>query len=475
MHTKTHSHSSLFGIRWSPANAALIILLTLLFLVFLILFITLTVQPAQGQAYQAIYTFSGGRDGGDPQGLTIDRAGNFYGTANTGGNTGSPCGAPGCGTVYKLSHRGAGWVLTTLYRFSGSDGQGPTSRVIFGPDGGLYGVTWLGGSADNGTVFNLKPGPSVCPNATCSWKETVLHSFGGFSSDYPRTGSCSLQKSQSRTRQHSPAFHPDVSDGSEPSGDVVFDNAGNLYGTTPWGGSGPASCGCGFPCGIVYQLTASDNGWQENILYNFQGGQDGGNPESGVILDNAGNLYGTTLYGAGSGCLDGFGCGMVFELTRSSSGWMETVLHRFQGGNDGGMPFGGLVFDQTGNLYGTTSWGGEGCGGYDCGTAFELAGAGTFTTIYSFSPGGPVSSLVMDAAGNLYGTAPVAGAYGHGSVFKLTPGIGGWSYTDLYDFTGGTDGSDPSSVLIRDADGNLWGTASGGGAYGVGVIFEITP
>ncbi|MGC2111319.1 MAG: choice-of-anchor tandem repeat GloVer-containing protein [Candidatus Korobacteraceae bacterium] len=410
------------------------------------------------QTFSVIYNFTGGGDGATPQGLTLDKGGNFYGTAGGGGL--------GAGTVYKLSHSGSGWVLNTLYRFTGAnDGYGPSSRVTIGPDGSLYGVTWLGGSDDAGVVFNLKPGPAACPNAMCTWKETVLHAFSGFDLDSRGGGSCSLQqplKVSAQRSLNSPA------DGTEPSGDLVFDSAGNLYGTAPWGGSGPGNCGCGFPCGILYQLTPSGSGWQENILYNFQGSADGGNPNSGVILDSDGNLVGTTSATGGGG-------GSVFRWTQQGF----NVLHDFgyRDGN-GSRAVGGLTYDQAGNLYGTTAAGGIGCGGCGCGTAFAMPNSGGFQVLNRFTGSGywptlpgPQSSLVMDRAGNLYGTTLGDGAYGLGSVFEL---VGGWNYIDLHDFTGGNDGYRPS-VLTVDASGNIWGTAQYGGAYGAGVIFEITP
>jgi uncharacterized repeat protein (TIGR03803 family) len=410
------------------------------------------------QAFNVIYNFTGGEDGATPQGLTIDKGGSFYGTTGGGGL--------GAGTVYKLSQSGAGWVVNTLYRFTGgNDGNGPSSRVAIGPDGSLYGVTWLGGGFGAGVVFNLKPGPAACPNAMCAWQETVLHAFGGFASDNGSGGSCSLPKPRNK-----PVRRPlnSFADGAEPSGDLVFDRAGNLYGTAPWGGSGPDNCGCGFPCGILYQLTQSSSGWQENILYNFQGADDGGNPSSGVILDSSGNLLGTTTS-------DGSGGGSVFRWTQQGF----DVLHDF-GYRDpnGSRAVGGLISDQAGNLYGTTAAGGMGCGGCGCGTAFTMPNSGSFEVLNRFSGSGtwptlpgPQSSLVMDRAGNLYGTTYGDGAYGLGSVFEL---VGGSDYTDLYDFTGGADGYRPS-VLTQDGNGNLWGTTENGGAYGAGVIFEITP
>lgn len=219
MHSNTRSHASIFGMSWSPANAALTILLTLLFLIFLFLFLTLTAQPAQGQTYRVIHNFTGRSDGGSPAaGLTMDQNGNLYGTTLTGGHIGI-CGLRrpiGCGTVFKLSKRDSGWVLTPLHDFQGgNDGAGPWARVIFGPDGNLYGTTSAGGdlaegciSNDDlgcGTVFKLSPPSRTPPNTLNSWTETVLHRFNG-------------------------------TDGAGPGfGDLVFDRAGNVYGNYRWG------------------------------------------------------------------------------------------------------------------------------------------------------------------------------------------------------------------------------------------------
>jgi uncharacterized repeat protein (TIGR03803 family) len=262
------------------------------------------------------------------------------------------------------------------------------------------------------------------------------------------------------------------SDGEAPGyADLIFDPAGNLYGTTSFGGGGGMDCS-GTSCGTVYELTPSGGSWTESVLYRFNPQPDGYDPYSGVIRDSAGNLYGTTFYGGT------YGPGVVYELIPSGSGWTENILYDFQGGSDGGNPVGNLIFDQSGNLYGGNLTGG---GGSDsAGVVFELTpsnGIWTLTPIYAFTGtygGGPAASLVMDAAGSLYGTTYADGLYGFGNVFKLTPSGGGWMYTSLYDFTGGSDGANPGSTPVFDANGNLYGTTRSGGAFGKGVAFEIT-
>ena len=384
-----------------------------------------------------LHNFTGGQDGANPYaGLTVDAGGNLYGTTGSGGI--------GWGTVFKLSRRGSGWIFSQLYRFRGpEDGYGPWARVVFGPDGSLYGTTTYGGQVNCnfpwgcGTIFNLKPPTSVSPNIFGGWTKTVLHTFGN-------------------------------PDGTYPGGDLLFDQAGNIYGTTAEGGLNSY--------GTVYKLAPSDGGWTENILYSFTVGVGGNYPIEGVIFDSVGNLYGTASQGGT------YAAGTVFQLTPSGSGWTENVLYSFRDGNDGGYPQAGLIFDTAGNLYGTTFMGGTGNGG----TAFELTPSDngwTYTLLYALpglGQGGPLGPLVMDADGNLYGTsyADPDPVNGNGSVFKLTPSVGGWTYTSLHDFTGGDDGAMPYGNVILDANGNLYGTASAGGAgdpVGFGVVWEITP
>jgi uncharacterized repeat protein (TIGR03803 family) len=397
-----------------------------------------TTIGAQAQTYSVLYTFTGGQDGANPiAGLAMDRAGNLYGTAELGGG-GGLCNGNGCGTVFKLVRKGSGWVLISLYGFTGgNDGAFPQARVTIRPNNSFYSTTAQGGAAgcDSGcgTVFNLRPA-----NART---ETVLHQFG--------TGA----------------------DGFFPYGDLTFDQAGNIYGTTSFGGVSKL--------GTVYVLKNVDGQWQESVIYSFSG-SDGASPSAGVIFDNAGNIYGTTTAGSP------VGYGTVFQLTRSDSGWTEKTLYAFQNGSDGAYPVGGLIFDRSGNLYGTTSAAGSGSGGG--GTVFRLRpnsdGSWTFNVLYSFSGnygGGPQSTLVMDSERNLYGTTQSDGAHSFGSVFKLTRSGHMWTYFDLYDFTFGSDGYLPYGSLILDANGNLYGTTAQGGnlsgcmGNGCGVVFEITP
>jgi uncharacterized repeat protein (TIGR03803 family) len=374
--------------------------------------------------FRVIHNFSGGQDGANPNaGVTMDGAGNLYGTAYSGGTSND-------GTVYRLQNKGASWIFSPLYSFrGGADGANPYSRVILGPDGLLYGTTYGYPSNGAGTVFNLRPPPRACTAALCPWNETVLYSFTG------------------------------GADGFWPRGDLIFDQSRNIYGTTQ--------------SGTVYELTLSNGSWAENTLYGFSG-PDGSFPHGGVILDNAGSLYGTTYLGG----LASYG--VAFQLVRRI-GVTETNLYNFGDGTDGGYLNAGLIFDHqsSGNLYGATSNGGTGGGG----TVFELSPPGTWTkltTLYSFAGTsgqcGPWASLFLDpATGSLYGTTLCDGAYGYGNVFELSPSNGGWIYKDLYDFTGGNDGANPVSNVLLHLNGKLYGTASAGGTQNAGVVWEITP
>jgi uncharacterized repeat protein (TIGR03803 family) len=257
-------------------------------------------------------------------------------------------------------------------------------------------------------------------------------------------------------------------DGGPRPGALIFDTAGNLYGTSFFDGSTGH--------GLVFEFIPSGDTWTENVLYSFQGGNDGAAPV-GVVADAGFNhLYGATGGGGGNGC-DRGGCGTVFELTRSGSGWTETLLHTFTDGADGAWPFTGPIMDAAGNLYGTTA------GGFvSTGTVWEMSPSGggwTFTVLHTFTGCancGPYGGVTMDAAGNLYGTTNADGAFGKGNVFKLSPSSGGWIYTDLHDFTGGNDGGAPQGNVTVDANGSLYGTTTHGGQDGVnGVVWEIAP
>jgi uncharacterized repeat protein (TIGR03803 family) len=343
--------------------------------------------------------------GGWPRaGVIRDSAGNLYGTTYGGG-------AYNAGTVFVLSPTG---VETVLYTFQGGTDAGwPYGGVIRDSAGNLYGTTVAGGAYGRGTVFMLSP----------TGVETVLYSFQG------------------------------SWDGVQPQAGVIRDSAGNLYGTTSYGGAYSSR-------GTVFMLSTTG---VKTVLHSFQPGGDGFKPCAGVIRDSAGNLYGTTTGG-------GHENGTVFKLSPTGS---EKVLHKFKGGTDGANPaFSGVIRDSAGNLYGTTSVGGA----TNTGTVFVLSPTGLETVLYSFQGGtdgaNPQAGVIRDSAGNLYGTTMSGGAYGNGTVFQVSPtGV----ETVLYSFQGGTDGANPQAGVIRDSAGNLYGTTYVGGANNAGTVFVLSP
>jgi uncharacterized repeat protein (TIGR03803 family) len=397
---------------------------------------------AGAQTFSVLHTFTGGGDGIEPSaGVTIDRGGNLYGTSNGGG---------GDGVAYKLTNRSGNWILNPLLHFDGLDGSFPDARPTIAADGTLYGTTMDGGSQSCeivgcGVVYHLTPPVSICSSVNCPWSVSLpwMFTFSTGQGDTPNYG------------------------------DLLFDLAGNIYGVTLNGTNSS---------GAVYKLTQSGGAWAYSPLHLFESGNDGIFPESGLIMDAVGNLYGTAYFGGSGGCSP-HACGVVYEVSPSGSGWTEKVIYSFRNGTDGANPLAGLVLDAAGNLYGAATIGGANGGG----TIFELSPSGshwTFSTLYSFTASGsgpcddasgPTGAMVMDSAGNLYGNTCTNGAYGFGAIFRLSPSNGGWSYLSLHDFTDGNDGAWPAGTVSLGRDGKLYGTAGGGGANQLGTVWEITP
>jgi uncharacterized repeat protein (TIGR03803 family) len=408
---------------------------------------TLYATSASAATEKVLLKF-GGEEGYNPYaGLIFDGAGNLYGTVFFGGS--DDC-AYGCGTVFELTPQtGGGWTKKVVHYFNGKDGNEPRAALVFDAKGNLYGTTQVGGADNCGTVFELTP------KAGGGWTEKVLHSF------YCEGG-----------------------DGYEPTASLILDGVGNLYGTTGGGGAYKYY-------GTVFELTPrKDGAWTEKILHSFNdNGKDGNVPVAGLIRDASGNLYGTTSYGGGGSCSQGgqVGCGTIFELAPNvGGGWTGKILHSFvDNSKDGNYPAGSLIFDASGNLYGTTFEGGV----YGGGTVFELTpeadGRWTEAVLHNFSyqnNGGsiPLASLIFDASGDLYGTDSGSADNG-GAVFELTPKAGGgWTETVLHRFNNKQDGIFPDASLIFDGAGNLYSTASAGGdpgcgRFGCGTVFEIIP
>jgi uncharacterized repeat protein (TIGR03803 family) len=419
---------------------------------------------AQTSPYKVIHQFTG-TTGSFPVGnLVADASGNFYGvTSQDTGETGN-CAGLGCGNVFKLYQTtSGGWASTNLHKFAGGtkDGSSPQAGLVFDSAGNLYGTTWQGGLYGGGVAFKL------VPVSGGGWTYSVIYNFGAT-----------------------------YAAGEGPQAGLVIDSAGNLYGSTISGGNTGGSCS-NLSCGVIFELSPSSGGtWTETVLHSFSG-SDGVWPRAAMIFDAAGNLYGTTYYGGNLSDCGGLGCGTVFELSPSGSGgWTHSVLYSFTGKSDGKYPwYAGVIFDSSGNLYSTTAGGGHSteCNG-GCGVVYELSlngsGGWTQTVIHSFTgsngtPGAggawPEYNLTFDASGNLYGGAYWGGKDADGVIYKLAKSGSAWVESVVHYFSGGSAGSFPyQSGLTLGADGNLYGMTIGGGNLsacngGCGTVFRVTP
>jgi uncharacterized repeat protein (TIGR03803 family) len=466
-----------------------------------------------GWDQKILYAFKGGNDGIYPEGqLVFDAAGNLYGTTYWGGNVGG-CLYGGCGTVFELKHNSDGsWTESLLRNFANDKFGGDLEYgLVFDKAGNLYGTSWVGGAQGGGIIFELSPSTGG------TWAETILYefTFGGGNAppvSWPKgrivldaagniygilseggdacPGGCGAVYelspisggTWSLTILHE--FAGPGSDGALPLHGLVMDQTGNLYGVTSGGGSGTGT-GCNYGCGTVFKMTKSGGQWIENILYNFQGTNDGKDPDSELTFDAAGNLYGATYDGGGLGtCTDG-GCGTVFELTPGGGQWNETQLWKFSGISDGASPSSGLLLTPGGQLLGET-YSGSNYG--QNGTVYELTPNGGTYNLASLSnflnTDGeyPKAGLVSDTHRNLYGTTAGGGSAGLGAVFELSPanGGGGWIEKIIYNFTQGnvhtyyiSSGTFPSNLIIDNA-GNLYGETQNGGAHNAGMVYELS-
>jgi uncharacterized repeat protein (TIGR03803 family) len=334
---------------------------------------------AGGWTHVTLHHFTGGPDGGQPYGgVTLDAAGNVYGTTVIGGS-GGPCVEDGCGTVFQIRNNGDGsWTHKVIHDFTGgTDGFGAGGPVTLDNRGNVYGVTPTGGEYGMGTIFQVRPEPNG------EWTETVIHHFTG--GDDGGTGF---------------------------AGRLLIDNNRTIYGVATVGGA--------FGVGTVYQLTpAAGGGFTFTTLYAFKGQPDGVFPYGGVVRDAAGNFYGTTYYGGTDGI------GVVYRLQLRNGAWTATVLHSFKGGADGASPISTLAFGQDGHLYGTTSEGGTA----NRGTLFKLTpgpgGTWTESVLYSFKslPDGayPYAGLIPDGNGTFFGATVFGGPSDDGTIFSFAP------------------------------------------------------
>jgi hypothetical protein len=406
---------------------------------------------ASGPRTAVLYKFTGGPDGRSPGGqLIADHLGNLYGTTELGGTDDN-------GVVFELSPpavKGGKWTETVLYRFKGGrDGIAPNPGLVFDRAGNLYGTTFDGGNCrySCGVIFQLAP--PLTPGG--SWTETVLHAFGG-------------------------ADHPD---GGAPTGSLVLDNAGNLYGTTELGGDVICTNGPG-PCGVVFRLSppqSQGDPWTETVLYNFKGIPDGQFPFGYLAINKRGNLFGTTTEGGTGACTDGegltIGCGMAFELSSGKNGtWTETVLYNFQASDSGSAL--DLLLAAEGASYAPA--------GYDVIKLLPPArhgGAWTRQVLHQFKAGisgmYPSAGVISDPSGNLYGTTWANGLESpYGTVYELSPPAmtaGKWTLSTLHKFPGNFDSVQAKGRLLRSRTGVLYGTASSLAGSDNDYVFKIIP
>ena len=378
---------------------------------------------------KVLWNFEGGSDGSGPWSnyFISDAKGNLYAATAAGGTYSA-------GTVFMLSPAGK---ETVLYEFTGSNGDGnaPHGRLAFDANGNIYGTTQGGGTNGTGTVYRLSP------KSGGGWTEKVIYNFSA-------TGA----------------------DGTAPSAGMTIAADGTMYSTTPDGGA--------FGAGTVFSLKKTSKGWKQTVIQNLNGSSNGGFPYEGLMMDTAGNLYGAAPTGGASGQ------GVIYRLSHTKKGWVDTVLHSFTGqnGDGAGLYWIDLISDKSGNIYGATSFGGTN----GTGTVWELVYSTTKKTysesiLYEFGASGsgdgnnPYGGLAMDSKGNLYGTTLYGGPSNIGTFYKLTKQGKTWKETILHSFVGANDGNEPTGNPYIDATGRLYGMTQTGGKSNLGIVYRITP
>jgi len=385
---------------------------------------------ARASTEKVVWNFGGGSDGSGPWSnyFISDAKGNLYAATGAGGTYSA-------GVVFMLSPAGK---ETVLYEFKGQangDGASPHGRLAFDADGEIYGTTQTGGTNGTGTVYRLSP------KRGGGWTEKVIYNFSA-------TGA----------------------DGNSPSAGMTIAPDGTMYSTTPDGGA--------FSGGVIFSLKKTSKGWKQTVIHSINFPSEGGFPYEGLMRDAAGNLYGVAPAG-GAGQQ-----GVVYRLSHTKQGWVDTVLYSFTGqnGDGSGLYWIDLISDTSGNIYGATSFGGTN----GTGTVWELVYSKTKKSysesiLYEFGASGsgdgnnPYGGLVMDNKGNLYGTALYGGSSNLGAFYKLTKQGKTWKESVLHTFAGGNDGNQPTGNPYMDAKGRLYGMTQSGGTSNLGIVYRITP
>jgi uncharacterized repeat protein (TIGR03803 family) len=404
------------------------------FVIILILVLTTCLPSNATIREQVLHSFGEDDNGAYPiSGAVLDAQGNLYGTTNLAG-------AGGAGTVFELVPAQGGWTYVLLHSFEGTDGGNPRSGVLVDKSGKLYGTTSNGGSSIYGTVYELTPNGN-------DWTFNVIHDFSG------------------------------GADGGFPSGDLIAAGRDTLLGMT--GGGGDSNNCNNFGCGTVFALRRNGDQWTEQVIYSFQSGADGSGPIGALTMDPAGNLYGVLASGQCQA-----GCGSVFRLHRTANGlWQKRTVFTFNDKKRGWFPNGGLTFDRAGNLYGTTSLGGDlTCNPPNgCGIVFKINAQGEQTVVHSFTDSHgdgrlPETGLALGPNGHLLGTTAQGGhsipncEFGCGTVFDVAPS---GKVTIVYSF-GGADGLMPLAPVFWDGTGHVYGTTFEGGTGFAGNVFELS-